>query len=325
MDSTSPLDSGPIVRVAAADRERPAPGSEPSALMRAVSADFFRTLAMTPKAGRAFLPGDTNGAPRVAIINEYLAGRLFPGEPAVGKQMELVPGARVPWTRRPGIVEIVGVIPNAKDVAVHEVEFGNVYLPFAQAPAPGIELIARSTMPLSQLTAALRRAVAEVDPALPVVRVQTLAQRVERALRGERFSLLLIGAFACIAIVLAAVGIYGAMACAVRERTREFGVRLALGQQRGALLRATLWESARFGITGAAVGLAMVLVIARALGNALYLVRGEHSGLLYGVTTTDPASIAAAVLALVVIGSIAGVLPAREATRVDPLIALRQE
>ena len=217
------------------------------------------------------------------------------------------------------------MIPNAKDVAVHEVEFGNVYLPFAQAPAPGIELIARSTMPLSQLTAALRRAVAEVDPALPVVRVQTLAQRVERALRGERFSLLLIGAFACIAIVLAAVGIYGAMACAVRERTREFGVRLALGQQRGALLRATLWESARFGITGAAVGLAMVLVIARALGNALYLVRGEHSGLLYGVTTTDPASIAAAVLALVVIGSIAGVLPAREATRVDPLIALRQE
>jgi putative ABC transport system permease protein len=325
VDSTSPLDSGPIVRVAAADRARPAAGSEPTALMRAVSADFFRTLAMTPKAGRGFTATDIHGAPRVAIINEYLAGRLFPGESAVGKQMELVPGARVPWTRRPGLVEIVGVIANAKDVSIHEVEFGNVYVPFAQAPAPGIELIARSAMPTAQLTDALRRAVADVDPALPVVRVQTMTDRVALALSGERFNVVLIGAFACVALVLAAVGIYGAMACAVQERTREFGVRLALGQQPRALLRATVWESMRFGMTGAAIGLAMVLLIARVLGNALYLVRGEHTGLLYGVTTTDPATIASAIVGLIVVATLSGLFPARDATRIDPLIALKQD
>jgi putative ABC transport system permease protein len=167
--------------------------------------------------------------------------------------------------------------------------------------------------------------VAEVDPALPVTRVQTLDARVAAALKEDRFNLMLIGSFAAIGIVLAAVGIYGAMACAVRERTREFGVRLALGQPPRALIRATLWQSARLGVAGAALGLVVVFILARILGDALYLVRGSHSGLLYGVTTTDPMAIAAGALALVGIATLAGVLPAREATRIDPLIALRQE
>jgi putative ABC transport system permease protein len=325
IDSTSPLDSGPVVRLAAAETARPQPGTEPTAILRSVSPDYFRALGIRVSAGRAFSRADTDGAPRVAIVNEYLAGRLFPGQSAVGRRLDLVPGARAPWTRRPGIVVIVGVVPNCKDVGINEVEFGNLYLPFAQAPAPGFEVLVKATAAPGPIIDAVRRAIADLDPVLPATRIEMLDARVARALRADRFNLVLIGAFAAIAIVLAAVGIYGAMACAVRERTREFGVRLALGQPPRALVRATLWQSARLGLISTAAGLVLVVAIARILGNALYLVRGSHNGILYGVTTTDPTVLAAAALALVVIATLAGVFPAREATRVDPLIALRQE
>jgi putative ABC transport system permease protein len=322
--TSAPLSSGPIVRLVAADRQRPAPGDEPSALVRGVTADYFRTLGIQLNAGRAFNRADVAGSPRVAIVSEYLGQRLFPGENPLGRSIELVPGARTPWTRRPGIVLVVGVAPNVKDVGINEVEFGDLYLPFAQAPGPGMELLVRSTgsAPMAQ---ALRQVVADVEPDLPVSYVDALTDRVDGVLRGDRFNLLLIGGFAAVAIVLAAVGIYGAMACAVQERTREFGVRLALGQQPSALVRRTLWESARYGVVGSLSGLAIVMVLARVLGNALYLVRGQHNGMLYGVTTTDPAAIATAAAALIAVATVSGLVPSRQATRVDPLIALRSE
>ena len=325
IDSTSPLDSGPTVRLAAAEAPRAQPGTEQTAIMRSVSPDYFRALGMRVSAGRVFSDEDRDGAPRVAIVNEYLASRLFHGQPAVGQRIDLLPGARAPWTRRPGVVLVVGVAPNIRDVGINEVEFGNIYLPFAQAPAPGMEVLAKTRLPAGIVFDAIRRAVAEVDPILPVTRVQTLDARVAAALKGDRFNLILIAAFALVGIVLATVGVYGAMACAVRERTREFGVRLALGQPPRALIQSTLWQSARLGLAGAAIGLVLVFAMARILGNALYLVRGSHNGLLYGVTTTDPVSLAAAAIALVSLATLAGVFPAREATRVDPLIALRQE
>ena len=325
IDSTSPLDSGPIVRLARADAPAPQPGTEQSAILRAVSPAYFHTLGMRLSAGRVFTDEDRDGAPRVAIVNEYLASRLFPGQNAVGQRLDLVPGARAPWTRRPGIVHVIGVVANIKDVGVNEVEFGNLYLPFAQAPAPTIEVLVKAGLPAGQIAAAIRRAVAQVDPVLPPTRIQTLEARVGAALKGDRFNLILIASFAGVGIVLALVGIYGAMACAVRERTHEFGVRLALGQPPRALIRSTLWQSARLGLAGSGLGLGLVFIIARVLGSALYLVRGEHNGILYGVTTTDPAALAAGAIALVAIATLAGVFPAREAIRVDPLIALRQE
>jgi putative ABC transport system permease protein len=325
IDTSSPLDSGPLVRLVATDAPKPPQGSEPRAVMRSVTPDYFRALGMPVLAGRTFTAADGGGAARPVIINQYLAGVLYPGQSAVGRRLELVPGARTPWTRRPGVYDIVGVVPNIKDVGFNEVEFGNVYLPFAVAPSSRIELIAASALPSGPVIDALRRALAEIDPSLPVTRGQTLSARVDTALQADRFNLLIIAAFAAAGIVLAGVGIYGAMACAIQERSREFGIRLALGMSPARLVRLTLWESARFGLLGSVIGLAAVLVIARLIGNALYLVRGEHQGLLYGVTTTDPLALGSAVAGLIAVATLSGLGPARDAARVDPLVTLRTE
>jgi putative ABC transport system permease protein len=322
--SSLPLSSGPVVRLVAADRPRPADGREPSAIIRAIDPAYFQALGIRQVSGRPFNGSDVAGAPRVAIINQYLAGLLFPGESAVGRVIDLVK-ARTPWTNRPGQLLVVGVTSNVKDVGINEVEFGNLYVPFEQAPATDLELVVRASIPPADVLSGLRRLVADLDPDVPMAQLSTMAQRVDEALKGDRFNLLLIGSFAALAIVLAAIGVYGAMACSVEERTREFGVRLALGQSPRALVRATLWESARLGITGGIIGLGIALIVARLIGSALYLVRGKHNGLLYGVTTTDPLVLGAAIAALVAVATLAGLMPARRATRVDPLLALRAE
>jgi putative ABC transport system permease protein len=322
--SSLPLGSGPVVKLVPSDRPRPSPDREPSAIVRAVDPGYFRTLGIRLVSGRPFAAADLAGAPRVTIVNEYLASLLFPGESAVGRRVELS-RARTPWTNRPGQLLIVGVAGNIKDVGINEVEFGNLYLPFDQAPASGLDLVVRTSIPVAGVADVLRGIASDVDPDLPASQLTTLAQRVDEALQGDRLNMLLIAGFAAIAIVLAAVGIFGAMACAVQERTREFGVRLALGQQPRAMVRATLWESVRFGVVGGTLGLAIALVVARLLGNALYLVRGEHPGLLYGVTTTDPVVLGGAAAALILIATLSGVIPARQVSRVDPLIALRAE
>ena len=323
--SSSPLNSGPSVRFVVMDRERPAPGDEPSALVRAISPDYFRTLGTRVLEGREFSATDLPGAPRVAVVNETLARRLSPGVSPLGQRLELLPGARAAWSRRPGAVVIVGVTENVKNVGLNEVAFNGLYLPFAQAPAASMELIVTAGIDLSGMIDPLRTAVARVDPALPVTRIASLTDRVDGALHEDRFNLLLIAFFACAAVVLAAVGIYGALACGVQERTREFGVRLALGARPKTIVRAALWEAARLGMAGGVLGVGATLIIARLLGDALYLVPGEHTGLLYGVKTTDPLALGAALTLAIVVATVSGLMPARHATRVDPLVALRAE
>jgi putative ABC transport system permease protein len=135
----------------------------------------------------------------------------------------------------------------------------------------------------------------------------------------------LIGAFAAVAILLAAIGIFGAMAYAIEQRTREFGVRLALGADRVGILALALGQSARLGLAGTALGLGLSLTLARLLGDALYLVQGKHDGLIYGVSTTDPLTLTCACAGLIGVAALAGLIPARRATRVDPIVALRCE
>jgi putative ABC transport system permease protein len=319
-----PLGSGASARFMVADRPRPAAGEEPRGLIRAISPEYFRTLGIRLVAGRDFTVRDVDGAPRVALINEHLARRFFAGENPVGKELVLLRGASSSWVKA-GAARIVGVMSNIKDVGMNEVDFNDIYFPFAQTPAPSIELIVNTGVPAEGVVDSVRRTVFAVDPNLPVTGITTMAKRAEDALRGNRFHLLLIGAFAALAIVLAAVGIFGALAYAIEQRTQEFGVRLALGAGRISILALALGQSARLGFAGTALGLGLSLALARLLGDALYLVQGKHDGLIYGVSTTDPLTLTCACAGLIGVAALAGLIPARRATRVDPIVALRCE
>jgi predicted permease len=325
--SSSPLQSqgGPAVQVVVPEHPLPAGAEKSTAVIRTVSPGYFRTLGIARLAGREFTVDDVAGAPRVAIVNDLLARRLFPGESVVGRRLQVVPRLRSGWTNLPGEVVIVGVVANVRNFGLDEVAFNNLYVPFAQAPAPDVELIVSTALPARQVTDALRTAANRVDPALPITRMTTLTERVDEAFRGARFNLQLIGFFALVATLLAAVGVYGAMACAVEERRREFGVRIALGALPRTILGSSLRESARIGLVGALLGTAITIVLARILGNALYLVPGKHGGLLYGITTTDPIALAGSFVALIAIATLSGLVPARQATRIDPLVALRND
>ena len=217
------------------------------------------------------------------------------------------------------------MVANIKDVGINEVAFGNLYLPFAQQPVSGMQLVVKASVPAAGVVDPVRQAVLAVDRDLPVLGVKTMAARVDDAFRGERFHLLLIGAFALVAIVLASIGVYAAMSYAVQQRTSEFGVRLALGARRSGILALAVGQSIRLGLIGTLLGAGASLALARILGNALYLVEREHNGLIYGVTTTDPVTLGCACAVLMGVAAVAGLAPARRAMQVDPIVALRSE
>jgi putative ABC transport system permease protein len=321
--TSSPLGSGPIVFLADPRQPRPAAGEEPRAILRAVGPEYFHTLGIHLVEGRAFSSGDREGAPRVAMVNATLAVRLFGQASALGRQIEILPGARTPW-KRPGHVLIVGVASNVKEVGVNEVEFADLYVPFAQAPAPSVEIVARTAVPSSSVIEALRRRAALVDKAIPIQSATTFEQRVASVLRGDRFNLLVIATFAGAALLLAAIGVYGAVAAYEQARTREFGVRLALGACPRQLVAAVLWRTGSTGMLSGACGVGIALALALMIGDGLYLVPGAHVGMLYGVKTTDPVMLAASFAGVVTLSLLAGAVPALRASRIDPVEALKE-
>ena len=323
--SSSPLGSGPLVNVAWTDQPRPAPGTEPRAITRAVSVGYFRTVRIPLVRGREFSSADVAGAPRVAIVNEVLARQVAPDGNPVGQTIELLPGARASWLRRPGILTIVGVSANAKEVTPNEVAFPSLYVPLAQLPPTTIEVVVRTATLSSGGVVALRSAVAAVDPAVPVGAVTTFGERLDGALSPDRFNLQMVSAFATLGLVLAAVGIYGTVAYAVQMRTRELGVRLALGARPARLISSAVWQACRIGLAGGILGVMAIVVLSRVMGDALYLVPGSHNGLLYGVTVTDPLMLAVAFAGIIAVAVVAAMLPARRIARLDPVRALRAE
>ena len=326
MGTSSPLGSGPIAFLSRPDRPKPAPGAAERAILRSVSPQYFRALRIRVVRGREFSDSDVAGAPRVAIINDVAARRLFGDEDAIGRQVELAASPRADqWTRRPGVAVIVGIAANVKEVGINEVEFADVYLPFAQAPSPSIEFVVRTSMPLIDFREQTQRAIAAADPSIPMTSLSTLDDRVARVLQSDRFNALLFSTFAGLAILLAVVGIHAAIAYAVAGRTREFGVRLALGAHPAQLVRNTLMQSGRIGLAGGLLGLVATLGIARVIGNAWYLVPGSHNGLLYDVSTTDPITLVSSFLGIIVVAMVAAAIPAKRVGAVDPVQALRSE
>lgn len=290
---------------------------------RSVSPTYFRTVATPVTRGRGFIDADDAGAPDVAIVNEELARKAFRDEDPIGRKIEIMP-ARTRQVRS-GVVTIVGVAANIKELRPNEAAVADIYVPFAQRPAIGPELIVRGNGASDSMPAQLRAVANEIDPAVPVSLVASLDRRVTVALQRDRFNVLLATGFSIVALLIAAIGIYGAMSYAATARAREFGVRLALGASPAGLLRRALWQAARLGVAGAGLGLVAALMVARSIGDALYTVPGAHNGLLYEVKTTDPVALGAAAAGVIVIALISGAIPARRLARIDPVTTLRAE
>jgi putative ABC transport system permease protein len=283
------------------------PGRGPELAVCAVTPDYFRALGITLRRGRPFDAADRAGAPEVAIVNETLAHRLFGGADPIGK--------RVLFARSEGKgVTVVGVAADVRHEGLEAPPRGVMYRPFAQDPRGFAFLAVRTPVETSALISALRREVAALDRGLAVHDVATMGRRLDDALASRRFNMLLLGAFGAIALLLSGVGLYGVMAHAVTERTRELGIRIAIGAAPRQVRALVLRQGMAMAVVGAAVGAAVALAGSRAL-----------QGALYGVTPTDAVTFLAVPVILLAVCAIACELPARRATRVDPAVALRAE
>jgi predicted permease len=295
---------------------QPPPDQMSSALFYIVTSDYLRVMGIPLKGGRFFTDHDTLASALVVVIDEVMAKHLFPGQDAVGKQFSL------PIL---GPVQIVGVAGHVKHWGLDADDTAKmrdeIYFPLLQIPdkfllgsAAGLTLLLRATPDPLSVVSAVRAQVAGPTEDQPIFGVQTMEQIISDSLSERRFAMLLLIIFASIALVLAAVGIYGVMSYAVSRRTHELGVRLALGASRSEILRLVVAEGMVLAAIGTAVGLAAALGLTRLMASLLYAVR-----------PADPATLAAASLLLAGIALLACYIPAWRATKIDPLVALRYE
>jgi predicted permease len=269
-----------------------------------VTADYFTTMDIPFLRGRGFDAQDASGSPLVAVVNQAIAERLWPGQDPIGKRFFQT------WGSPP--LEVIGVVRDAKYRSLFEERRLTFYQPLAQNYQAAVVVHLRSSEEPAALAGAIERTVHELDPDLPVYRVQTLAERLAASLAQQRTAATLVGVFGALALLLAAIGLYSAVAYAVAQRTREIGIRIALGARAPDVLRQVLRQGIGLGVLGLGIGLAGALAVTRVL-------RAQ----LYGVTPTDPVSFAAVSLLLVVVAVLGSYAPARRATRVDPMVALR--
>lgn len=289
----------------------PATGiAAPQADLVFVSADYFRTLGVPLLRGRYFLPTDRADAQPVCIINQTLARRYWPDEDPVGKRIKTggLERPKNPW------LEVVGVVGDMKFTSLETPADSTLYQPYQQAAWSAMYLVVRATQDPLNLVASVRAAVWSLDKDLPVARVRTMDQLISESVAQPRFRTWLIGLFGCAALLLAAVGVYGVVSYSVTERTREIGVRLALGASAGDVLRLIIGQGLRLAGLGVAVGIVGAFWLTRLLAN-----------LLFAVKPHDPLTFTGAAALLSVVVLAACYLPARRATRVDPQVALRYE
>jgi predicted permease len=281
-------------------------GQEDSIRSAMATPGFFRALGIRLARGRALDEQDRDGAPLVAVINEAAARRFFPGENPLGRRIILDPETE------PNGVEIVGVLRDFKqDALAREVE-PQMFVPFAQLPKPSLAVVVRTASDPAALTPSVAARVHELDPDLPVYAVKTMEEVLATSSAQPKFYMLLLGGFALIALVLAAVGIYGVIGYTVRQRTQEIGIRMALGATRDRVQRMVVRQGMTLALIGAVTGLA----------GALVATRGMQS-LLYQVSAMDPAIYSTVAVVLVAVAAIASWLPARRAAGTEPLLALR--
>jgi putative ABC transport system permease protein len=278
-----------------------------------VTANYFETMGVPLLQGRLFTASDIEKAPAVVIVNNTMARAYWPNESPIGKRMQLgaLPENSVPW------MEVVGVVGDVLQ------NLGNspaaeMYLPYRQAdallPVFQLSIVMRTGMEPHAAIASLRSAVAQIDPNQPIVNIRSMEENIATSVTQPRFRTWLIGIFAALALLLAAVGVYGVMSYSVTQRTSEIGIRVTMGAQPEDIFRAVVGEGLRLAAIGVAVGLIAAFALSRALQS-----------FVFGVSTSDPATFVTVALILTLVGVAASFFPARRATRVDPIVALRYE
>ena len=284
----------------------------PFALYRVVSPDYFHAIGIPLQRGRVFDARDNADSLPVIVVNRRLAEQYWPGEDPTGKRLKIGPlDSPNPWAT------VVGVVGDVRQAGLYGDQMFELYVPYAQErrgfTAPR-DLVVRAKADAASLAGAVRQAVWAVDKDQPVSNVRTMDQVFGSAISRERFQALLLGMFAALALVLACVGLYGVISYSVAQRTHEIGVRVALGAQPRDVVRLVIRQGMLLTFTGLVVGIAAGAVATRVL-----------SDMLYGVTTTDPLTFIGVPAFLLLVAFLACYIPARRATRIDPLVALRYE
>jgi predicted permease len=290
------------------DRPEPEPGQAPGAEARAVTPDYFRTMGISVLRGRGFTAADDSAAPLVAVINQTLAASLFPGEDPLGKRIEVQRTAP----------EVIGIVTDVRQFGVQAEVRPEIYAPHAQPFVPWIrrsmDLVVHTERDAESLASPVREAVWSVDPTAPIASMRTMERWVADDISAPRFRTLLVGAFAVYALLLALIGIGGVLSYSVARRTREFGLRAAIGATSTDVLRMVLAQGARIIAIGVGIGLAGSLLAARIL-----------RGILFQVSPSDPLTMAVVTGTVVLVAFAAMLVPAARAARVSPVIAMRTE
>lgn len=289
-------------------KPKPPAGQEPVADVRVVDANYFRTMNIPMIGGRFFTDAEASEARRVVIVNETLAKQYFPGENPLGKRLTInMKSENVP-------TEIVGVVGDVKHVGLDTEVRAMTYWPHPELPLGSLTLMIRTSVDPLNLVGAVRREVGAIDKDLPLSDVRTMDQLLGASTARSRFLAVLLSIFAALAMILACVGIYGVMSTTVSQRVREIGIRMALGAGQGDVVRMVVGQGMLLVSIGIAIG----------LGGALSLTR-LLSTFLFGVTATDPVTFVGLATLLAVIALVSCLVPAKRATGVDPLMALRCE
>ncbi|HEU4833918.1 MAG TPA: ABC transporter permease [Pyrinomonadaceae bacterium] len=288
----------------------PPPGQERIVVTRMISPGYFDTMSIPLLRGRGLTEQDTETTPNVVVVSETMARRYWPNEDVIGKRIALG-RIRTPedW------FQVVGVVKDVRQFELNAEPKPQMYLTYRQVGFfDSRDLVVKTDVDPASMAATVRKAVWEIDKDQPVSNIQTMQEILADSIARQRFSMLLLAIFAAVALVLAGVGIYGVMSYSVAQRTHEIGIRMALGAQTGAVLKLAIGYGMKLVIAGIAIGLIAAFALTRVMAT-----------LLFGVTATDPATFTSISLLLVAVAVVASYVPARRATRVNPIIALRYE